>query len=349
MHPSRQIISRIFRNAGASIANALLSSQSRRWHSSLTSQQQAVKAHKSRLLATCPLSGFSIQPKRGFHRSAGSYRTAAEMPLPTGLPRSKACRAHAKAHLKEVLTPELLEKLRRFWFKHLTTEEAFILPQRNQMGRWFFSDDDFDYVCVRKFRPALEAMKSARATAKDILAIVRPITPLQWLSLVLLLDQMPRNCYRGAESSVVFTFFDPIALDIAKHAIEAGAATHIRTKYRVAYRMWFYLPFMHSEDLALHDLAVKHYQQMKDDFEELMADDGTSGTDDQRKCWGVLAVQKSTAKDLLETNYDFEMKHRDIIVQFGRYPHRNMAMGRESTAEEKAYLDTGGETFNSAR
>ncbi|OHF02577.1 hypothetical protein CORC01_02272 [Colletotrichum orchidophilum] len=256
---------------------------------------------------------------------------------------------HAKARLKETLTSDLLEKLRRFWFKHLNTDESYILPQRSQMGRWFYSDVDFDEACVKRFRPVTEAMKSAKITARDILTIVRPFTPLQWLSLVLLLDQVPRNIYRGPESSTVFKFFDPVAREIAQHAINAGAATHNRIKYRVAYRMWFYLPFMHSEDLALHDLAVAQYQQMKADFEKLMADDGTAGSDDQRKCWGVLAVQKEAARDLLETNCDFETKHRDIIVQFGRYPHRNMAMGRESTAQEKKYLETGGETFDGAR
>ncbi|GKT46590.1 uncharacterized protein ColSpa_06771 [Colletotrichum spaethianum] len=246
------------------------------------------------------------------------------MTLSRGLPRSNSCKTHAKARLQETLTPELLEKLRRFWFKHLKTDEAYILPQKSQMGRWFFSDADFDEVCV-------------------------PFTPLQWLSLVLLLDQVPRNIYRGSESSIVFKFFDPIAHEIAQHAINAGAPTHNRTKYRVAYRMWFYLPFMHSEDLALHDFAIEQYQQMKDDFDELLADDGSAGSDDQRKCWGVLAVQKESAKDLLETNYDFEMKHRDIIVQFGRYPHRNMAMGRSSTPEEIDYLENGGETFGRSK
>ncbi|KAJ0300927.1 hypothetical protein COL516b_008101 [Colletotrichum fioriniae] len=283
-----------------------------------------------------------------------------------GLPRSNSCKTHAKARLKETLTPDLLEKLRRFWFKHLKTDDAYVLPQRSQMGRWFYSDVDFDEACVyavplvaskvillmrtyrKKFRPVLEAMKSAKITTRDILTIVRPFTPLQWLGLVLLLDQVPRNIYRGTESSTVFKFFDPIAREIARHAINAGAATHNRIKYRVAYRMWFYLPFMHSEDLALHDFAVAQYQQMKDDFEELMAEDGEAGSDDQRKCWGVLAVQKEAARDLLETNCDFETKHRDIIVQFGRYPHRNMAMGRESTAQEKKYLETGGETFSAA-
>lgn len=203
-----------------------------------------------------------------------------------------------------------------------------------------------DSLPRHKFRPALEAIKSSRATTKDIIGIVRPITPLQWLSLVLLLDQIPRNCYRGTESSVVFKFFDPIAREISNHAIEAGATTHGRIKYRVAYRMWFYLPLMHSEDLALHDLALKYYRQMRDDFYQLMAEDGSAGDDDRRKCWGVLAIQKETAKDLLETNYDFEMKHRDIIVQFGRYPHRNHAMHRKSTPEEEEYLKNGGETFN---
>jgi len=287
--------------------------------------------------------------RRGFHTS-GYYRdSAAEMTLSNGLPRSNSCKTHAKARLQEMLTPDLLEKLCRFWFKHLKTEEAYILPQKSQMGRWFFSDVSFDEVCVRKYRPVLEAVKSARASSKDVLSIIRPFTPLQWLSLVLLLDQVPRNIYRGSESSIVFKIFDPIAREIAQHAVNAGAPNHSKVRYRVAYRMWFYLPFMHSEDLALHDFAVKQYQRMKDDFEELMADDGTAGSDDQRKCWGVLAVQKESAKDLLETNYDFVVKHRDIIVQFGRYPHRNLVMGRPSTPDERNYLESGGESIGSRK
>lgn len=69
------------------------------------------------------------------------------------LPRSKASRAHATAHLKEVITPELLEKVRRFWFKHLRTEEALILPQKKQMGRWFFCDAEFDELCMSANSP----------------------------------------------------------------------------------------------------------------------------------------------------------------------------------------------------
>ncbi|KAK2056896.1 DUF924-domain-containing protein [Colletotrichum caudatum] len=271
------------------------------------------------------------------------------MTLSSALPRSNSCKTHAKARLQEKLTPDLLEKLRRFWFKHLKTDEAYILPQKSQMGRWFFPDISFDEVCIKKYRPVLEAVKSARASSKDILTLIRPFTPLQWLSLVLLLDQVPRNVYRGTESWIVFKFFDPIAREIAQHAVDAGAPSHSRVKYRVAYRMWFYLPFMHSEDLASHDFAVTQYRQMKHDFEELMAGDGTAGSDDQRKCWGVLAVQKGSAKDLLETNYDFVVKHRDIIVQFGRYPHRNLAMGRLPTPEEKSYLERGGETIGSSK
>ncbi|KAL0941702.1 uncharacterized protein CTRU02_204465 [Colletotrichum truncatum] len=340
-----QQISRTFRNAGC-LERALPVS---RLKLELNPTVPSLRRPHATGQGSHQSAGLLIRPSRGLHSTSYFNNTADDMTLSNGLPRSKASKAHATAHVKEVITPELLERLRRFWFKHLNSEEAFILPQKNQLGRWFFSDADFDEACVRKFRPALEAIKSARATAKDIIAIVRPITPLQWLSLVLLLDQIPRNCYRGAESSVVFKVFDPIALEIANHALKAGAATHSRTKYRVAYRMWFYLPLMHSEDLALHDLAVEHYQEMKQDFEELMAADGAAGDDDQRKCWGVLAVQKETARDLLETNYDFEIKHRDIIAQFGRYPHRNYVMHRESTPEEEKYLRTGGETFSGGR
>lgn len=161
----------------------------------------------------------------------------------------------------------------------------------------------------------------------------------------MLLDQIPRNCYRGPDSAIVFQIFDPLALSVARRAIELGIPSSPGFQYFVCQRMWIYLPLMHSEDLAVHDQAVAEYQGLLDDFRAIM-DDPSSATDEtDRKCGQVLAASRETMEKLLAMNYDFEIKHRDIIARFGRYPHRNGPLGREPTAEEKEYLENGGETF----
>lgn len=112
--------------------------------------------------------------------------------------------------------------------------------------------------------------------------------------------------------------------------------------------MWFYLPLMHSEDLETHELAVAQYTQMGDDFRALQAQPSAGVSDQDRWCGKVLAENKEAAQTFLQNGLAFERKHQDIIVKFGRYPHRNAALGRDSTPEEQQYLDNGGETFSAA-
>jgi len=120
------------------------------------------------------------------------------------------------------------------------------------------------------------------------------------LALVLLLDQFPRNLYR--DSGHAFAT-DGLALSIAKAAVAAG---HDQAT-AMPLRLFFYLPFEHSEDPA-----------------------------DQ-----VRSVSLITAAG--EDDYTrFAELHRDIIVRFGRFPHRNAALGRTSTAGELAFLKDGG-------
>jgi uncharacterized protein (DUF924 family) len=70
------------------------------------------------------------------------------------------------------------------------------------------------------------------------------------------------------------------------------------------------MPFMHSESLQVHDVAVKLFTQ-----------------------------------NGIQNNLDFEIKHRDIIAQFGRYPHRNAILGRDSNPAELAFLNKPGSSF----
>ncbi len=122
------------------------------------------------------------------------------------------------------------------------------------------------------------------------------------LALLLLLDQFPRNLYRRSAHAFAT---DPLARGVARRAIAAG---HDRVT-APGLRGFFYLPFEHSEDPADQTLSV-------DLCETLECETGESAK------WA--------------------RNHRDIIVRFGRFPHRNACLGRQTTAEEQAFLDEGG-------
>jgi uncharacterized protein (DUF924 family) len=199
-----------------------------------------------------------------------------------------------------------------------------------------------------RFSPVLEAIRNAGVTsAQELLSIAKPRNSLDWLSLIILLDQIPRNSYRGEKSSICFTYFDPLAQQISLEAIKQGIpdkAPGIRWVF--SHRNWFYMPLMHSEDISAHEKAVAAFDQMNQDILSLMK--GTGGADEyERKAREVVQADPETAKSVGEMNKVFEEKHRVIIERFGRYPHRNKALGREATPEEVEFLENGGDTFGS--
>lgn len=201
-----------------------------------------------------------------------------------------------------------------------------------------------------RFCPALEAIRAAGITsAEGLLSVLPPRNPLDWLSLVILLDQIPRNCYRGPAAGVAFSVFDPLARGVALAAMDIGIP-HAQPEVRWAFarRFWFYLPLMHSEDMAVHERAVAEYGRMVADIDALVAASQQGAAEvpaEQREVVRVIGADVEGAKTMAKLQMEFEMKHYDIIKQFGRYPHRNAALGRETTAEEKEYLENGGETF----
>jgi len=123
------------------------------------------------------------------------------------------------------------------------------------------------------------------------------------LALLLLLDQVPRNLNRGSAGAFAT---DAKARAAADAAIAAGF--DIETEPRL--RQFFYLPFMHGETPADQQRSVALYEVL----------------------WPVLGGK------CLES----AREHRDIIARFGRFPHRNAALGRETTSAERAYLEAGG-------
>ncbi|KAH9878859.1 hypothetical protein J1614_002293 [Plenodomus biglobosus] len=154
------------------------------------------------------------------------------------------------------------------------------------------------------------------------------------LSFVLLLDQMPRNLFRtGTGLRSVYTHYDKMSFALASHLLSSDSAiprpdTHPMFRRSAAHRGWFYMPLMHSEDIAAHDVFEAEIAAFAKELE------------------GMQGVEGSKA--FLERMRDAEVVHRRILEKFGRYPHRNAAMGRESTAEEVKFLAEGGATFGVA-
>lgn len=171
-----------------------------------------------------------------------------------------------------------------FWFEQ--TEPA----------QWWAKDIAFDRRVAERFgslhrRAGLGELYHWRAEAGGRLAEI------------IVLDQFSRNIYRDTPAAFAV---DGMALALAQEAVAQGADQELPA----VERSFFYLPYMHSESLLIHDVAV-----------ELFRANG------------------------IEDNLHFEILHRDIIARFGRYPHRNAILGRESTAEELAFLQQPGSSF----
>ncbi len=161
------------------------------------------------------------------------------------------------------------------------------------MGKWFAGGVAFDEECRARWQDAHFA--AARREHDGWME-----TADGALALVLLLDQIPRNIFRGSGHAFAT---DPLALHFATRAIGAGFDAQVEP----ALRFFFYLPFEHSEAMADQQRAVELFTALDD-------------------------------ANLL----GYAVAHREVIAQFGRFPHRNAALGRTSTPDEQAWLEAGG-------
>ena len=130
--------------------------------------------------------------------------------------------------------------------------------------------------------------------------------PQSALALVVLLDQFPRNMHRGRAEAFAC---DPLARAVAGRAIERGFDLMLHRDRR----FFFYMPFEHSEDPAEQDRSVALFH-----------------------AWVEAAPEEIKPKALEQ--FEYVLRHQEIIRRFGRFPHRNAALGRESTAEEAEFL-----------
>lgn len=178
-----------------------------------------------------------------------------------------------------------------------------------------------------KFGTTLEVIQSTNATARDIVDAAQVESPLEWISLIILLDQLPRNCNRGLKAHVAYRFFDPLALEVAMQAITDGIPELPEVKYRHAYRMWFYLPLEHSESMGILIIVLQEHDKMFRESRELMG-----------KCLDPNDINTQWRSDLIWREHAFELwektlraivrEHVQTVQLHGRYPHRDLALAR---------------------
>jgi uncharacterized protein (DUF924 family) len=178
------------------------------------------------------------------------------------------------------------------------TPESIVEFWLNEVGEagWYKVDPDLDATIRKRF---LRAWRAAKTGAFDDWLIA----PASALALVILLDQFPRNMFRG--SGEAFSS-DEKALRLAKLAVSRGHDMKVEEPAR----QFFYLPLMHSENLQ-----------------------------DQDRC---ARLMKCRMPETGRKNLPHACAHRAVIREFGRFPYRNDALGRETSGEERDYLAAGG-------
>ena len=171
-----------------------------------------------------------------------------------------------------------------FWFEEIDP------------SKWWVKDEEFDSLIRERF-------SNVHSQAIHCELFAWRSTSLGALAEIIVLDQFSRNMFRDNPQSFAY---DSLALILSQSAILRGLDKELDLKKR----SFMYMPYMHSESLAIHDEAMKLFTDLGSD-----------------------------------TQLNFEKRHRDIIEKFGRYPHRNKILGRISSAEEEAFLSQPGSSF----
>jgi uncharacterized protein (DUF924 family) len=183
----------------------------------------------------------------------------------------------------------------------------FGAPESSRRGDvrefWFASSPETDLEIRERFidqhrRAAAGQFQDWKSDAKS------------WVALILLLDQVPRNIFRGDSRSFAA---DPLALASARELVGSPKHEDLIT----VEKLFAYLPFEHSENIDDQIESIALFEAIDD--------------------------HESKAEWL-----EFAILHKDIVARFGRFPHRNAILGRESTPEERAWLEAGGHHFGTA-
>ena len=193
----------------------------------------------------------------------------------------------------------------RFWFGDLREGE---LPDKEKQMAWWIKSGEFDDLVRRRFEKYV-----LLAEKGDLSHWLK--TPLGTIAFIIVVDQFPRNIYRDTPGAFSR---GALALRACLEGIEKGFDQGLHPMHRV----FFYLPLMHSEDPEIQRLSVEKYSALENEY-----------------------APHPEIRETLACSTDFAGRHFDIIKRFGRYPHRNSVLGRESTPEETEFLKEPGSSF----
>lgn len=214
-------------------------------------------------------------------------------------------RPASRRHLSTSSSNPLTERVLTYWYGD--SRSSWYDTHHAMMPKWFKGGAEVDDEIRRMFSSDIEAALSGKISVNDG-------TWQDSIALVILLDQFTRNIYRGTAEAFSG---DVHAVKIARNAATVDDITKI---LRPVERSFLFLPLMHSEEMADQQLAVQVFgaadMQLKEDNHE-----------------EAQGLRVFSGKQL-----EMAVDHREIIKQFGRFPHRNKALGRQSTPEEVEYL-----------
>lgn len=199
------------------------------------------------------------------------------------------------------------EAILTFWLTADRSDAAAVLDAK--MSTWFRGGDEVDRAVRRQFGDNV-----GRASAGELDSWGKDAH--NRLALIILLDQFRRNLYRDQAKMVAL---DDKAMALTLEGEENGQLEQLTPIEQV----FFMMPHQHSEDLAVQDDGVARFEALAERMKDA----------------------PGSVSKLFANFADYAHQHRDIIARFGRFPHRNAILGRDSTEEEAAWLADDAPTF----
>lgn len=195
------------------------------------------------------------------------------------------------------------EDVHRFWFADAIDGSQ---AAKARTALWFESSPDFDAAIRQRFAPTIAAAARGELTTWEN-------APQSCVALAIVLDQFPRNVYRGTAAAFAC---DARALEVTRRGVAAGHFDALS----VAERAFLLMPYQHVEDAAAQREGVRLFERMH-------------------------AEAPPASREFADGILEYARLHLDIVERFGRFPHRNAVLGRNATAAERQYLESKPGTF----